>query len=39
VEARRAVPPGLQLIKVDSLSDAVDDVRAVGARQTNEPRC
>jgi len=38
-EARRAAPPGLQLIKVDSLSDAVDDVRAVGARQTNEPRC
>jgi len=38
-QARRAAPPGLQLIKVDNLSDAVDDARAVGARQTNEPRC
>ncbi len=39
VEAQRAVPPGLQLIKVDSLSGAVDNVRAVGTSQSNEPRC
>lgn len=32
-EARRAAPPGLQLIKVDSLSDAVDDVR--GGREAD----
>ncbi|HSP36271.1 MAG TPA: PDZ domain-containing protein [Frankiaceae bacterium] len=38
-EARRAIPAGLRLVKVDTLDDAIGSLESIAAGRTDQPGC